>query len=150
MAARLKAKTGIDPLTIEQTGQYARPDRARSSAFYLATIERHKLTMPFVMRQKSGAPIVAGYPTGSFDFQVFFPDYAAQGNATAWRETIAERRPVAIPEAWLPKSGRRMVYAFHESEPDDAVPADAVLIESGKLTPTFMLPKGRFRYEFED
>lgn len=150
MAARLKSKTGIDPLTIDQTRHYARPDRARSSAFYLATIERHKQTMPFVMRQKSGAPIVIGYPTGSFDFQVVFPDDSVRGNTPTWRETIAGRRPVAIPEAWLPKSGRRMVYAFRESEPDDAVPVDVVLIEAGKPTPTFMLPKGRFRYAFED
>lgn len=150
MAARLKAKTGIDPLTIDQSAFYPRPDRMHTPGRYSAAVARHKLTTPFVMREKSGAPLVFGYPPGAFDFQVVFPDYAAQGSATSWRESLADRRPVAIPKTLLPSSGRRLIYAFHENEPGDAVPADVVLVDAGKPVPTFMLPKGTFRYQFEE
>jgi hypothetical protein len=43
-----------------------------------------------------------------------------------------------------------MIYAFHANEPNDAEPADALLVEVGKPAPTFMLPKGQFRYAIED
>jgi hypothetical protein len=150
MAARLKAKTGIDPLTIDQSQMYVRPDRARSPSVLLAALEQHKPRTPFVLRDAVGKPIVFGYPQGAIDFHVMFPDYASFGDATSWRMSLAERRPQAIPTELLPKLGRRMIYAFHANEPEDAVPADVVLVEAGKPVPTFMLPKGQFRYTVED
>jgi hypothetical protein len=150
MAARLKSKTGIDPLTIDQASTFARADRARAPAHYTAAIDRHKLNAPFVMRGQSGKPIVLGAHEGSYDFQIIYPDYAATGRADSWRESLAGRRVSPIPVELLPKTGRRMIYAFAESEPEDAVPIDAALVEAGKPTPSFMLPAGKFRYRIED
>lgn len=150
MAARLKAKTGIDPITIDQSGMYVRSDRTRTPPVLVAAIEQHKPRAPFVLRDAAGKPMVFGWPQGAIDFQVMFPDYAAFGDTTSWRVSLAERRPQPIPTELLPKEGRRMIYAFHANEPNDAFPADTVLVEAGKPVPTFMLPKGQFRYVVED
>jgi hypothetical protein len=153
MAGHLKAKTGIDPLTIDQSLLYLRADRSRTPSVLLAAIEQHNPPVPFVLLDAKGAagkPLVFGWPQAAFDYQVMFPDYAALGDATSWRVSMAERRPQAIPTELLPKQGRRMIYAFHANEPNDAVPADAVLVEAGKPVPQLMLPKGQFRYVVED
>lgn len=56
----------------------------------------------------------------------------------------------SIPLELLPKKGKRLIYAYHLNDPLDAAPADVIMVEEGKSIPKLMLPKGEFRFAFED
>jgi hypothetical protein len=60
------------------------------------------------------------------------------------------RQPRVIPAQLLPKTGRRLVQAFVADESADAVPMDQVLVTAGEPAPVLMLPKGRYRFAFQD
>jgi hypothetical protein len=44
----------------------------------------------------------------------------------------------------------RLIKAYRAGAPDDVVPADVVLVEADKPVPKLMLPKGEYRYSFEE
>jgi len=118
MAARLKAKTGIDPLTISQT-----TCRGSAAAMRLAA-------MP------------AGEPRGMFDLVIDHPDARFVPGRPVWRQRVGDR-VVALPVALRPTSGWRVVEARGVGEPADAVPLDRVAIRAGEDV-ALMLPPGRY------
>jgi hypothetical protein len=87
---------------------------------------------------------------GRVDMLVVFPRYGMRDGRPAWMTSLAGREPRDIPQSLLPKSGRRLVKAYRAGAPEDAVPADVVLVEADKPVPKLMLPKGEYRYSFEE
>lgn len=150
MAARLKTKTGIDPLTIDQTTQYAVPDRLGETQLYRALLAKHNLKTPFVVRDAQGKSILVNQPSEAFDFQIVYPDYGTDNGIPVWRKIIAGRVEHAVPSSLLPASGRRLVYAFASDEPSAAIPVDLALLEAGKPAPKLMLPPGKYRIGYEN
>ena len=67
-----------------------------------------------------------------------------------WLSMNGYRRARAIPAKLLPAQGRRLVQAFVAGESADAVPMDQVLVTAGEAPPVFMLPKGRYRFAYQD
>lgn len=149
MAGELKQLTGIDPLSIDQSLAFAHPDPARELAGYRAALARHDGLEPFVLRKPDGSARLLRYAPGSVDLQVIHPPQALVNGRPSWLVSWAQRRPFAIPSAWLPVQGRRLIYAMHKAHPPQAVPADIVIVEAGKPAPALMLPPGEFRFEFE-
>lgn len=119
MAARLKEKTGIDPLTISQT-------RCRGSG----------ATARF-------AALPADESPGTFDLLV---DHLAprfvQGRPE-WRR-LAGDKIISIPKALRPTSGWRIIEARRVGEPISSVPMDRVAIRPGENI-ALMLPPGRYQ-----
>lgn len=151
MAARLWKRTGIDPLTIDQTTMTAQPAAHDRLEIYNKVLLRYKPTDPIVLKSAKGKYAVFNrYYSGSVDLQVIFPDYGQQSGRPAWLATLAKRTPSEIPKSILPNSGRRLVQAFHKQDGADNVPADMVMVEAGKESPVLMLPKGNFRLAYED
>lgn len=85
---------------------------------------------------------------GRVDMQVIYPRYAFHDGRPDWLRTLAGRSPRPVPAALLPQQGRRIVKALRVGAPQDAVPADVVLVEAGK--PVLMLPPGEVRYVYEE
>ena len=119
MALRLKAKTGIDPLTISQT-----TCRGGGPAIRLAQLP-------------------AAEPKGSFDLVVDHPTARFVQGRPAWRVAAGDQ-PVAIPRRLSPASGWRVIEARPVGEPDTSVPMDRVAIRSREAI-ALMLPPGRYR-----
>lgn len=119
MATRLKAKTGINPLTISQT-----TCRGGGAALQMSTLPPSE-------------------PTGSFDLIIDHPAARFVEGRPAWRVAAGDQ-PVAIPTALLPKAGWRVVEARPANEPDSSVPMDRVAIRPGESI-ALMLPPGRYR-----
>ncbi|MCC2975226.1 immunity 21 family protein [Sphingomonas sp. PL-96] len=120
MAARLKAKTGIDPLTISQTSCRGGGDRVRL------------------------ADLPADEPAGAFDLVVDHPTARFVRGRPAWRLAAGDRA-VDIPASLRPVAcGWRVIEARPVVEPDAAVPMDRVAIRPGE-TVALMLPPGRYR-----
>lgn len=149
MAGELKQLTGIDPLSVDQGSTFAHPDPAREVAGYRTALARHDGPQPFVLRRSDGSPRLLQKAPGSVDLQVIHPPQAIVDGRPAWLSSWAQRRPMPIPQAWLPAQGRRLIYALHKEHPADAIPADLVIVEAGRPAPALMLPPGEFRFEFE-
>jgi len=146
MAARLKRLTGLDPLTIDQTlfDETQATDRA-----YRALLEPRlgrRPAIPFL----GGAPLLGGRYGSGVDLQVVHPPLRLVRGRPDWMRRIGRRR-VEIPRRLLPVSGRRLVQAFVAEEPDDAIPLDQIVVETGRPAPPLMLPRGhRVRWAFQD
>jgi hypothetical protein len=119
MAARLRTKTGINPLTIDQT--FCRS--AGSSPQLVKPTDR--------------------VPPGAFDLAIAYPEVTTtQGRAT-WR-LAGGRRLVPLPQGSIPSVGRVVVEARRADEPDAAIPIDRLLLRAGESIP-LVLPQGTFR-----
>lgn len=124
MAARLKDKTGIDPLTISQTTCRGGGGTTRLAA--LPTDE----------------------PAGSFDLIIDHPDARFVRGRPEWRRRAGDR-PTEIPQSLRPAAGWRVVEARPVGEPTMSVPMDRVAIRPGEDV-ALMLPPGRYQLRIID
>lgn len=119
MAMLLKAKTGVDPLTISQT-----TCRGGSPA-------RHLAVLP------------ASEPAGAFDLVVDHPAATFVRGRPIWRQRAGDR-VVTIPASLRPTSGWRVIEARPVGEPTISVPLDRVAIRAGEDV-ALMVPAGRYQ-----
>lgn len=124
MAARLKQKTGIDPLTISQTDC-----RGSGNSDRLAVLP-------------------ADQPPGSFDLVVDHPTARFDQGRPAWRK-LAGDRPISVPVALRPLKGWRVIEARPMKEPVTSVPIDRVAIRPNEDV-AMMLPPGSYRLRVID
>lgn len=121
MAARLKEKTGIDPLTLDLTK--CAPGGGEAA-----------LTDKFSRR---GEPA----PMGT-DLVVRLPEITFTQGRPDYRR-VQGARGVPVPEALKPVSGIVMIEARQTGEGDDVVPADRLLLQPGEEIP-LILPPGEY------
>ena len=118
MAARLKAATGIDPLTIDQT----------------------RFTVPLashVLCSRSDDNVAP------MDLYVGVPALNFVRHRPTWLERVG-RTSIAIPNRVRSNDELTIVTAHIATEPDDAIPADRVLAQPGEDI-VLMLAPGRYR-----
>ena len=152
MATRLKEKTGIDPLTIDQTEWLEDPTFSRSAGF--AQIADRIAAGPAPTRSVAlfadGKPLVVGSYAGAVDLQVVHPRTRLIAGRPDWLVGMG-LMPVTVSTGLLPTSGRRLVQAFGATDAEDAVPMDQVVVAPGRPTPALMLPPGvAVRYAVQD
>ncbi|MDJ0922567.1 MAG: hypothetical protein QNI84_15675 [Henriciella sp.] len=121
MAARLKDKTGIDPLTINQ--HHCRGNRELDSPILVKKPEQQ--------------------PDGAFDLYVDLPRDSFERSRPAWRLRRGDLA-VDIPSELIPEDGWAVIEARRLDEPEEAVPIDSVAIRPGEDV-ALMLPPGRYR-----
>ncbi|KQM87152.1 hypothetical protein ASE67_05285 [Sphingomonas sp. Leaf23] len=124
MATRLKAMTGIDPLTVSQT-------TCRGGG-----------------RRERLAVLPADQPVGTFDLIVDHPSARFVRGRPAWRR-VAGDRSVSIPKALRPARGWRIVEARPVGESEASVPMDRVAIRPGEVV-ALLLPPGRYQLKVLD
>ncbi len=118
MATRLRAKTGIDPLTVSQT-----TCRGGGIARRLAVIPADELPGTF--------DLIVDHPTAQF----------VKGRPT-WRIAAGDV-PVDIPASLRPTKGWRIIEARLEGEPAAAVPMDRVAVRPNEDV-ALLLPPGHY------
>ncbi|WP_133166918.1 hypothetical protein [Solimicrobium silvestre] len=155
MAAQLQKMTGINPLTIDQTTLFQQYVNKIQIAAYNEAVKSHQIEKPSVLITPQNTYLKLGHNFLSgeaYDIQVIYPTYEnnPETGRASWLESMAGLNPENIPSKLIPKKGKRLIYAYSSKEPADAVPVDVVLVEAGKPIPKLMLPKGNFRYAFED
>ncbi len=124
MAARLKAKTRINPLTISQTTCRGGGDSLRLSA------------------------LPADEPPGTFDLVIDHPRARFERRRPEWRKLMGDQ-VVRIPRSLRPAAGWRVIEARPVGEPADSVPMDRVAIRLGDDI-ALMLPPGRYSLRIID
>lgn len=152
MAEYLQELTHLDPLSIDQTVFYAHTTDEVGHPLYNVASRKYGKRQAFVLKSKEPGYQVFSSFNGRTDIQVIHPRYSIDPmtNRYEWLSSLAQLEPVNVPPELLPKQGRRVVYAFRTSESIDAIPVDAVVVESGKPTPKFMLPRGDYRFVVEE
>ena len=136
MATRLKAKTGIDPLTIDQTN--LGPLMDDSNGLARRALAARNVTRSVVLFD-GDHPMTVGQYAGAVDLQVYHPVTRWVKGRPDWLAAM-NRRAMAIPAGFLPKKGERLVQAFIAGESDDAIPVDQVLVRAGEDAPSLMVP----------
>lgn len=118
MAARLKQKTGIDPLTISQT-----TCSGGGTVTRLAALPGDK-------------------PAGTFDLVIDHPVERFVRGRAEWRSAGGDQL-ADIPRKLRPIKGWRVIEARPVGEPTSSVPIDRVAIRPGEDV-ALMLPPGRY------
>jgi hypothetical protein len=142
MAEWLKAKTGIDPFSIDQTWSLPANDSVLTAFLAKAPGRAFVLESPTAEHPFSETPAVEMY--------VYHRPVAVIRGRPDWLAMDGYRKPYRIPAKLLPMSGRRLIQAFAAGESADAIPLDQVLVKAGEPPPVLMLPKGKFRFTYQD
>ncbi len=122
MAARLKEKTGIDPLTIDLTAC-----ASGGSEPLLTAILEDRPVMEW----------------SGMDVAVQFPELAFTANRPDYRRS-AYTRDIAVPESLRPVEGLAIIEARRAGDGDEVVPIDRLLLQPGEDSIPLILPPGEY------
>lgn len=142
MAGRLKQKTGLDPLTIDQTTLGA-ANASLSSRLLRSIVQQRGITHPVILFSDD-APLRVGRYRDAVDLQVVHPITHITHGRPNWLETMG-RKPARPASGLVPRSGRSLVQAFIASEGADAIPVDQAVLEPNNPR-WFMLPDQPVRF----
>jgi len=150
MAAVLRQRTGIDPLTIDQTTLFAHR-LTGGHPLYPQAAAKNASGKPFVLRTGARYQVVGQYK-GQADMQVVHPAYpvSAATGRPEWMSTLAGWQARPIPKELWPTTGRRVIYARRKGAPADELPVDAVLAVAGSAAPMIMAPPGELAFSVSD
>lgn len=147
LAALLKNKTGIDPLTIDQAGlSYIPMNRPDADLYHIAA---SKASSESVVLFEQGKPLTVGLLAGAVDLQVVHPPLKLVKGRPDWMLKM-NRSPKPVPLHLMPQSGVRLVQVFAANSAKDARPIDQILVKAGETPPVLMLPDINVRYVTED
>ena len=128
-AARLRDKTGIDPLTITQTSCSVEPGAP------IAALTESPLV------DGSGLPVTQSQP-GWVDLFLGRPPMSFIDGRPDWRYEIGDQ-PVAVPEAFLAEAGRVIIEARAPGEDLEMIPVERLMLYPGETLP-LLLPEGEW------
>lgn len=148
MAARLKAKTGIDPLTIDQSTTAPPVVRAQEAPELSAALDRITGRRPIVLRNAGGTYLTPRGYEGRADMTVIHPRIAAVDGRPGWLARAPGRRRAAfrLPSATTEYS---LIQAAPISEAANVVPADHYPVEAGVRDAVFFLRPGDYQVRVE-
>jgi hypothetical protein len=149
MAARLKALTGLDPLTIDQSIWIPAPVREHEPPLVTAMLDRFQPTTPMTVHRPDGASW-GGYMEEAVDMTVFHPRLPDIDGRPGWLATAPDRRRMAftLPEPSPPGSLLQAVPLAEAAEPN-AVPSDQYMAKPGAREAVFFLRPGRYEIRME-
>lgn len=145
-AARLKDQTGLDPLTIEQSGNWPALDPANDAPHVAAVLERFAPDRPIVV-SRQGVSVASTAYAGQMDLSVFHPRLAPVSGRPGWLAADPERRAVTVEVP--PFEGVALVQALRAGEGAGGVPADHFLLSPGQTRATFLLHPGTYYVRLE-
>lgn len=145
-AARLKEKTGIDPLTIEQSSNWPALNPAHDAPHVAAVLERFAPTDSIVV-SKDGLSIGSRNYGGQMDLSVFHPRRSEVAGRPGWLAADPLRVPfeVTVPAF----EGPALLQAMRAAEGPAGVPADHLLLTDGQTRATLMLQPGVYALRLE-
>lgn len=145
-AARLKALTGIDPLTIEQSWNWPALDPANDARHVAAVLTKFAPTAPIAV-SKDGVSVGGRIHGGQMDLSVFHPRRAPVGGRPGWLAADPMRRAVEVTVP--PFSGPALLQVLRSSEGPAGVPADQFLLQPGQDRATLLLHPGAYFLRLE-
>lgn len=145
-AARLKAKTGLDPLTIEQSSNWPATVEENDPAHVAAVLKRFAPTAPISV-SLDDRMIASRTYQGQMDLSVFHPRLTPVSGRPGWLMADPERRAVEIELP--PFEGPTLLQAMWSGEGTAGVPADQFLLTPGQTRGTLVLHPGSYFLRLE-
>lgn len=145
-AARLKSKTGLDPLTIEQSANWPAIQPDNDPAHVAAVLRRFDPKAPIAVFHEGGMFAERDY-VGKMDLSVFHPRLAAVVGRPGWLAADPDRRriDVDVPEV----EDIALLQALWSREGVAGVPADQFIVSSGQRRATLFLHPGHYSLRLE-
>jgi hypothetical protein len=146
LAARFRALSGLDPLTIEQSTTGSFGPFGKNPETTKAVLDRFPGQVPIIVQD--GDNVLGAVARGA-DLTVFHPTLPAVSGRPGWLAADPGRRPVrvALPEKKRP--GIALVQAVHAKGAAPQVPADQYLLEEGARRAILFLRPGRYLIRME-
>jgi hypothetical protein len=147
-AARFMAKTGIEPLTVDQSASWPALSRKDDVPRVRRVIEHFSPTKPIVVRQ-GDSRVLWGIRQDYADLTVFHPRLDRIGGRPGWLAQAAERKRVQfiLPRGAVKQTA--LIQCLHTEEGKDSIPADQYLIGADLGHATFFLRAGRYDVRLE-
>ena len=148
-AGRLKEKTGIDPLTVNQCQSWPGPDADGDTPLTTALLERMPDARPIVLRRADGTFVhSADHHEGAMDLTVAHPRYEPVDGRPGWLANDPSRRrlDVTLPG---PAPEDALIQAVRRSEGEGAVPSDHYPLEPGQTSAVLHLRPGEYVLRIE-
>ncbi|HWQ88152.1 hypothetical protein [Brevundimonas sp.] len=146
-ASRLKRKTGIDPLTIEQASNTPDLRPEDDEAHVAAVLAAFAPTEPVIVRRPDGTVVGMPMYEGQMDLSVFHPRLDPVRGRPGWLAADADRRLVDIDVPGT--EGPALLQALWSNEGVAGVPADQLLLAEGQRRATLTLRPGRYTLRLE-
>lgn len=144
-AGQLKAATGIDPLTIEQSNNWPATRPEADTAEVTAVLQRFAPTRPVTV-SRDGRAFASRFFDDKIDLSVFHPRLPKVDGRPGWLAADPARKPVEV--AVPPFEGPTLLQALHLNE-GPAIPADHLLLEPGQARATLLLRPGPYFLRLE-
>lgn len=147
-AARLKAKTGRDPLCIAQHLLVPPPDPAREDLSLKTLLDTFQPTVPVVIFGSDKVPLPLALPKGAVDVEVVHPRLPPIEGRPGW--LAAGRSPARFGLAALPGPNDLIqAVPIGEASTVNAVPADQYRLPLAAREAMFFLPAGTYQVRIE-
>lgn len=132
MAQHFARITDIDPLTIEQTMLIPHDKLASDHPYYRDAMQKLAPKQAIVFINQKGEPW--SLKAKAYDVSVFFPEEVMEHGRPTWLSLGGMRQATEVSGRMCDNHYPCMVEARYEGYPDEAIPADRVVIEfKGKL-----------------
>lgn len=141
MALLFKERTGIDPLTIDQTSMSEHSAPKYEAAEYREATTSFDFTKPAVF-VCSGKPWVQTDTKGLYDLTVFSPRSVYVNGRPTWLSLNGERKPHVLPTDVCQKQLPCLVQARYKGELPNAVPVDQIEVRDETEPVALMIPRG--------
>ena len=145
-AGQLKALTGIDPLTIEQSQNWPRLDPDNDPP-HIRSVLAAKPKAPVAVTRHDGHPFTAGFYEGRVDMTVFHPRYHKVDDRPGW--LVADRTRRRSPVQFEHSETVQLIQAFRVSEGWGSFPADQVLVQPTSASAVLYLRPGDYVLRME-
>ncbi|MCK6104171.1 hypothetical protein KZX42_07235 [Brevundimonas sp. EYE_349] len=144
-AGQLKAATGIDPLTIEQSSNWPATRPEADTPETAAVLERFAPTRPLSV-WRDGRAFGNRFFDGKVDLSVFHPRLPKVAGRPGWLAADPARKAVEVSVPAF--EGPALMQALHMDE-GAVVPADHLLLEKGQEKATLLLRPGSYFLRLE-
>ena len=139
-AGQLKAATGIDPLTIDQSSNWPATRPEADTPETAAVLARFAPTRPIAV-SRDGRAFANRLFDGRIDISVFHPRLPTVAGRPGW--LAADPARTAVEVAVPAFEGPALLQALHMGE-GAAIPADHLLLEPGQANATLLLRPGPY------
>lgn len=150
LAAQLRKRTGIDPLTLDQVGGSYNPQARQVDAVFKLLQDAAPLKAPLVVQHPDGSWLTSDAYQGKVDLTVFHPPQEMSQGRPNWLFMDGYRKAVEIAREPYYRGTPVLLQAFLAHEAGDGIPMDQLLITSDEGQATFLLPPGAYRLVTQD
>jgi hypothetical protein len=147
MAAQIKRKTGIDPLTVDQVGGSYNPREPTVDPVFDLVSKSGQLNRSLILHTSQGEWLTSDTYHGRIDLTVFHPVQKMIDGRPDWLRMNGYRMAQEISNKDFFAGNPTLVQAFLTSESGDGLPVDQVLLESAEGNSTLLLPAGVYRLQ---